>query len=221
VTVFEIISKYKEGFADGLFVTLQLCLIIWSSGILIGGTIGLLGARFKIAAGVPTRVISFLLSGIPVLVFLFWLHYPLQSLLNLVVKPFYTAALTISFINIFAVADIVRNAINDLTLQYKEAAIVCGISERRTLLKIQLPIVFRNILPSVLLTQVNMLHLTLFASLISVEEIFRVSQQVNAQIYQPVEIYTALGIFFLIVCLPLNGFAYWLKVKFARDFSEK
>ena len=63
--------------------------------------------------------------------------------------------------------------------------------------------------------------MALFASLISVNEIFRVAQQINAQIYRPVEIYTALGVLFLVVCLPLNGLALWLKARFTRDLSER
>ena len=66
-----------------------------------------------------------------------------------------------------------------------------------------------------------MLHTTLFASLISVEEIFRVAQRINAQIYKPVEIYTALGIFFLAISLPLNGLALWLPERFTRNTSEQ
>lgn len=221
MTVFEIISKYQEAFLNGLFVTLKLCIIIWSSGILIGGLLGISGAKFKIAIGLPSRAISFFLSGVPVLVFLFWLHYPLQNVLNIVVDPFYTASLTLSIINIFAVADIFRNAITDLPKQYIEAATVCGISPTKRMMKIELPIIFRFVLPSLLITQVNMLQMTLFASLISVEEIFRVCQQINSNIYKPVEIYTALGVFFLIVSLPLNGLAFWFKRKFARDISEK
>ena len=65
-----------------------------------------------------------------------------------------------------------------------------------------------------------MLQLTLFASLITVGEIFRVAQQINAQIYEPMQIYSALAIFFLVICLPLNGLAEWLKHKFTRDISE-
>ena len=64
------------------------------------------------------------------------------------------------------------------------------------------------------------LTLPLFASLISVEEIFRVAQRINAQIYRPVEIYTALGLFFLAVCLPVNGLAYWLQKRYTRNISE-
>lgn len=221
MSVFEIISKYSSAFLGGLKVTLLLCLIIWASGLIIGSILGVLSQRYKIAVGIPTRVISFFFTGVPVLVFLFWLHYPFQQMIGKNFDPFFTTALAISLINVFAVAEIVRNAINDLPTQYIEAAKVCGISQRKQLWKIEIPIVFRFVLPSFLITQVNMLHLTLFGSLISVNEIFRVSQQINSQIYQPIEIYTALGIFFLIVCLPINGLALYLKAKFTRNISER
>jgi His/Glu/Gln/Arg/opine family amino acid ABC transporter permease subunit len=221
VSIIEIISTYREGFANGLLTTLKLCLIVWFVGFFVGTFIGILGSKFKLMIGMPSRIISFILSGTPVLVFLFWVHYPLQTMLNVIIDPFYTTAMTISIINIFAVAEIVRNGISELPQQYIEAAKVYGITPKKRLVNIELPIIFRFVLPSFLILQVNMLHLTLFGSLISVDEIFRTCQRVNAQIYQPIEIYTALGIFFIIVCLPLNSLAYWLKIKFSRDLSER
>jgi ABC-type amino acid transport system permease subunit len=60
----------------------------------------------------------------------------------------------------------------------------------------------------------------LFASLISVEEIFRVSQRINSLEYKPVEIYTALALFFLSISLPVNALALWLRSRFTRNISE-
>lgn len=219
MTVLEILTKYQQGFLSGLKVTLQLCLIIWSSGLIIGTILGGLSARIP-WLGVIARLGSFTLSGIPILVFLFWLHFPAQAVLDIVVDPFYTAALVLSIVNLFAVADIVRGALQEFPTQYNTAAKVCGISGLDTLFFIQVPIIFRQTLPTLIITQVSMLQATLFASLISVEEIFRVAQRINASIYKPVEIYTALGIFFLAVCLPLNGFAYWFRHTFTRNLSE-
>ena len=191
------------------------------SGLFIGGALGLAGARFKISVGLPSRMMSFVLSGIPILVFLFWLHYPAQAMFNLVIDPFITATVTLSIVNIFGVADIVRGAVNSFPKQYLTAAMVTGLPQKETVFRIILPLILREILPPLLLLQVTMLHTTLFASLISVEEIFRVAQRINAQIYRPVEIYTALGLFFLAVSLPVNGFAFWLKHRFTRDISEQ
>lgn len=221
MNVVDILIKYWDGFVSGVWVTLQLCLIIWSSGLILGSILGFFGAKWDFTLGLPSQIISFVLSGIPILVLLFWLHYPLQAELGIVIDPFYTAATALSIVNIFTVADVVRGVLKNFPSQYIIAAKVCGISPYETAFKIQLPIIFREIIPSLLILQVNMLQATLFASLISVNEIFRVAQQINAMIYRPVEIYTGLAFFFLAICLPLNGLALWLKQRFTRDLSDK
>lgn len=220
MSVIDILIRYYPAFLQGLMVTIQLSAIIWGSGIILGTIIGVASNRYKVGVGLPARITSFLLSGVPILVFLFWLHYPAQAVLDIVVDPFYTAALTLSIVNVFGVADLVRVALDDFPKQYLTAAKVSGLTKKQTVFNIQLPLIFRQVLPGLLLLQVTMLHTTLFASLISVEEIFRVAQRINAQIYKPVEIYTALGLFFLMVSLPINGVALWFKAKFTRDISE-
>lgn len=220
-TIFHIIVDYQQALAKGLLVTLSLCLIIWSVGIVLGTLIGFFGAQYPSQVGKPSKVIAFILSGVPILVLLFWLNYPLQDILNIFVSPFITAVVAISLVNIFAVADIVRTALVEFPEQYIIAGKVSGMPSKDIFRKIQFPIIFRQILPGLLTTQVNMLQLTLFASLISVSEIFRVAQTINSLIYKPVEIYTALALFFLVICLPLNGLALWLKKRYTRNLSEK
>ncbi len=220
MSIINIIITYREGLLAGLLVTLKLSLIIWSVGLVIGTALGYLGTKFRNEIGKPSQVISFVLSGIPVLILLFWLHYPLQAMLKVNINPFYTACFAFSLINVFAVADIVKSALANFPTQYNLAAKVCGMSSVQTFLKIELPIIFRQIIPSLLSLQVAMLQLTLFASFISVEEIFRVAQRINAVVYKPIEVYTALAIFFLIICLPLNGLSIWLKRKYTRNLSE-
>lgn len=218
---FNLIYKYKEAFGEGLLVTLELVIIVWILGILIGSAFGFLASKYKKILGVPLKIISFLLSGIPILVFLFWLHYPAQSILNINVSPFITATFMLTIINILAVADSVKNGIENIPYQYIEVAKISGVSPFKRALRIELPLIFRHIFPTVLSTQVNMLHMSLFASLISVNEIFRVAQRVISIEYKPVEIYTALGIFFLLISLPLNGIAYYFKQKYNRNLSER
>jgi len=221
MSVWGILTQYREGLTEGILVTLKLCLIVWSMGVVFGCALGWAGARWKLLVGSPSRVVSFLLSGVPALVLLFWLHYPVQAMMNVVIPPFITACVALSIMNTFAVADLVRNVLVDFPRQYILAAQVCGMSTKSTFFNIQLPLVFRQILPGLLLIQVNMLQATLFASLISVEEIFRVVQRINASIYRPIELYSALALFFLAICLPLNGLALWLKKTYTRDMSER
>ncbi|MCX7176040.1 MAG: ABC transporter permease subunit [Proteobacteria bacterium] len=217
----QITQQYGEAMLGGLYVTLKLSVIIWVSGIVVGGALGTLGAAFRTSVGDASRVVSVILAGMPALVFLFWMHYPLQAYLEVVIDPFVTAALTLSIINIFLVADLVRGAIVDFPRQYLDAARVSGMTMSDTLFQIQLPLLLRQIIPGLLLIQITVFQMTIFASMISVDEIFRVAQRVNSIIYRPVEIYTLLAIFFIAVCVPLNLFAHWLRIRFTRDYSER
>jgi His/Glu/Gln/Arg/opine family amino acid ABC transporter permease subunit len=221
MSVFDIIAQYHVGLIQGLIVTFKLAMIIWFFGLLLGGVLGCASARWKKSIGVPARLCSFLLSGIPILVFLFWFHYPMQAILNVVIDPFITAVVALTIVNMFMVADLIRNVLAEFPDQYITAAKVCGLSPMQTLFDIQLPLILRQSIPGLLMIQVNMLQATLFASLISVDEIFRVAQRINSIVYRPVEVFTALAILFLIICLPLNGLALWLKNRFTRRVFER
>ena len=220
-TTWSILVTYRQAFLDGLLVTLELSLIVWSVGLLFGAAIGLLADRYPRKVGLPIQGLAFTLSGIPILVLLYWAHFPLQVMLNDVINPFVTASWVLALVNTFMVTDAVRNALANFPQQYAVAARVCGMTGREIALKIKFPIVLRQLIPPVLTSQVVILQATLFASLIGVNEIFRACQQVNASAYKPVQIYTALGLFFLAICLPLNGLALWFKAKYTRDLSER
>ena len=220
--IFKLISEYQEAFLKGLGVTFNLYIIIVIFGLFFGLLFGALSYKYKFNFGLVIRSISFFLTGIPILVFLYWFHYPFQKLLSIVVDPFLTAAFVFSFINTFIISDILYNAIKHLPQQYVDAAIVCGIPKRERILRIEMPLIFKHFFPSYLLAQVNILHATLFASLITVDEIFKTCQVIIAKEQDsPVEIYTALGIFFLAISLPINGIAYFLRKKYSLSESLK
>lgn len=203
----------------GLLVTLSMCVVVWTCGIVIGVLLGVIANRQK-DAGNLLKVLTFLLTSIPFLVFLYWLHFPFQAMLGIVINPFITASFALSLVNIIFVAQIIKRELSEFPQQYVIAGKVCGLTEREIIAKIQLPIMLRQIMPQILTLQVTMLQMTVFASLISVEELFRVAQQINSLIYKPIEIYTTLSLFFIIICLPLNLLAYFLKIKYSRNLSE-
>lgn len=221
MSVLDILINYHIAFLQGLAVTLQLCGVIWTIGLSGGIALGVVGAQRPQSWGKAIQWTSFGFSAIPALVILFWLHYPAQAMFNVVIDPFYTAALTLSLVNLFGVGEVVRQAVSDFPAQYITAGRVSGMNTYEIVRYVQLPILFRQLLPTLMILQVGILHMSLFASLISVEEIFRVAQRINSIIYRPIEIYTALALFFLGVCLPINLLAAWLKKSFTRDYSER
>lgn len=215
-----ILISYSGAILRGLSITLIICFSAWFFGIL-GGVILGYTAQKNTSIAKFLSISSFLLSSIPVLVLLFWLHYPAQAILRITINPLITTIITLAIINIVLTAELVKKTVDNFPLQYVSAAKVCGINEKKKFFKIKFPIIFRQVLPGLLTLQVTILHMSLFGSLISVEELFRVSQQINSQIYRPIEIYSALALVFVAVSLPLNLLAYYLKNKYTRDLSEK
>ncbi len=217
----EILWNNRAGFASGLWVTFQLAGFIWTFGLAGGIVSGTIAERFPRTIGSFVRAASAILSAIPALVLLFWAYFPLQMLIGVSIEPFWTAAGTLALLNTISVADVVRRELRDFPSHFRDAARVCGLSPSTTFIAIECPIVLRQSVPALLLLQVSMLHLTLFASLISVEDVFRVAQRLNSTLYRPVEIYSALAILFIAVSLPLQLLASYIQHRVGIVLKER
>lgn len=218
----EILVTYKDGFLLGLKVTLELCILVWSIGVLLGSLLGIIAAKLDQSLfGFLTKIASMLITGVPIIVFLYWIYYPLQQQLKIDIPPFNIAVFALSIVNVAMVSDLVKNAITELPNQYYLSAKVSGLSSRTFLTKIQIPLIFKQLIGPVLLVQITMLHSSIFASLINVDDIFRQIQRINALVYKPIELYTALALFFIAITTPLTLLARFLKNKYAKDYSER
>lgn len=188
-------------------------------GIPVGILLGVIGGRYNSEIGKVIKAGRFITKVIPVLVLLFWLHYPLQGLLGIVVDPFWTTIIALGIINMIATAYVVATELELLPKSYREAGITLGMSKNQVVKYIELPLLIRRTLPQLLLNQASMLEYTLFASLISVPELFRTAQTINAMIYKPVEIYSLLVLFFLLILAPLHLFISWLQKKYVAEYA--
>lgn len=191
-----VILQNSSALLSGLWVTVKLCAIIWTLGLTLGPVVGMLAAWAGRGWLLMLRSVSVVLIGTPVLVLLFWTHYPLQRILGVVWDPFWTASLTLGTLNIVVVADAVLAGIRTIPRQYEIAATVSGLNRWACLRWVLIPLTLRAVAPNLLLIQIVMLHATLLSSLISVDETFRVAQRINAVEYQPIPIYTAVAVLF-------------------------
>jgi len=217
--VVQILEQYAAGLLHGVAVTLELAILVWIVGIVIGSALGVAQARLPVGIGWITRAVAFVLTSVPTIVLLFWFHYPAQTLIGVQLNPFITSAFTLGLVNIFAVAEIIRPALVSFPSGLIATGKVAGLSRRQILWKIEFPLIVRNVIPALLTLQVVMLQATIFASLISLDEIFRIAQRINAQVYRPVQVYSVLAIFFLALCLPLNAVAAILQRRFRQKLA--
>jgi polar amino acid transport system permease protein len=216
-----ILWQYREAFFSGFIVTMQLLVLASFIGTVSGIALEWLCHRLEGSIRRLVDGIAFCIAAIPALVILFWLYYPAQTLFGISVSPFWTALTALTLINTFAVYRIAEDAVKDFPKQYIASALVCGLKGSDIVRYIQAPLLLRAALPRWIDQQVVILQTSVFASLISVEEIFRVAQRINSVIYQPVIIYTSMALIFLFTAGSAMYSANYLRNRFHRDFSER
>lgn len=218
---FQILWQYREGFLSGFTVTVEL--ITMTSFLGTAGGVGLEWLCQRLGGTARSLIdgIAFCIAAIPALVILFWLYYPAQTLFRISLSPFATALTALIIMNTFAVYRIVSDAVRDFPKQYIASALVCGLKKRYIVRYIEAPLLLRAALPRWIDQQVVMLQTSVFASLIAVDEIFRVAQRINSEIYQPVVIYTSMAIIFLITAGSAMYWSKYLRERTHRDFSER
>ena len=130
MSALEVLWHYRQAFADGFLVTLQLLVLATLIGTITGGALEWLCARLGSGIRLVVDSAAFAVTTIPALVILFWLHYPAQAMLGIVIHPFWTALTTLTIINAFAIYRIIADAVHDFPMQYIATALVSGLSKR-------------------------------------------------------------------------------------------
>lgn len=210
----QVLIEHQNLFLKGFLTTIELLALIMIIGIPLGVLFGIIGARYSVIVAGIINSLRFLTKVIPVLVLLFWLHFPAQALLGVVIDPFWTTVLALSFINTIATAYLIQEELKLLPKAYADSARGLGLNKRQIAQHIEIPILFRRVASHLLLNQAAMLEYTLLASLISVQELFRVAQTINATIYDPISVYSLLVFFFVIILVPLHLAALYFSKKY-------
>ena len=103
MSTFEILWEYRQAFASGLSTSVEIAIWVWGIGLLFGSLLGVGAHHYNRNLGKLLRVLGAVITAIPILVILFWLHYPLQAALHVVINPFYTAVVALALVNVFGV----------------------------------------------------------------------------------------------------------------------
>lgn len=215
-----LLVNYSEAFARGIAMTLFITSMAWVLGTLLGFLIGTAAVRSSILGSVISNA-AFAIGAVPAMVLMVWFHYPVQSALGVVIDPMFTAIFVLTLINTALVADAFSSARANTGREYLESAFIHGLDFRTARYRIELPLLIRSAAPRILYAQVIVLHVSLFASLISLNELFSVAQRVNAVEYRPIPIYSFVALFYGLLSLPLLFLGSCLQNRFGRDFSER
>lgn len=201
--MFDLVVEHWRALLSGANTTFAISGTAWLTGLGLGVA---LAVTVELAGDLLRRVldlVSLLVSSVPVLVLLLWAHYPLQTLLGVVVSPLLTTIVVLCLVNAIGSWKLLESARERVPRELIEACRLCGMSRLTTLRYVTGPAALRLALGGLMMLQISILHMSIFGSVISVPETLRIVQQINALEYRPVALYTILALFFLVLSLPV------------------
>jgi polar amino acid transport system permease protein len=101
------------------------------------------------------------------------------------------------------VGELVRAGVVALPPGIILAARSLGMTPRQTWWRIVLPQIVRDILPAQVVLCITIIKMTTLASAVSLYEILHSGENIIQRTYRPLEVYTLIGIFFVVLIVPL------------------
>ena len=187
----------------GLKVTLPLTALSFSLALVICVVVALIQyARIPVLRQL-CRVYIWFIRGTPLLVQLFLVFYGLPYL-GIQLEAFPTAVLVFGFNEAAYMAESLRGALEAVPKGQLEAGLCVRMSYIKIMWHIVLPQAFRTAFPALSNSLISMVKGTSLAATITVTEMFRQAQVINARVYEPLALYTECALVYLLFCSVLT-----------------
>ena len=203
-----VISSFWPMMEGAILYTIPLAVISFFCGLFIAVIVAVIctlphpNLMTKILQGICRTYIS-IIRGTPMLVQIFIIFYGLPEV-GIKLEPFPTAIITFS-INIGAyAAETVRASILAIPKGQWEASYAIGMNYTQAFVRTIMPQALRISVPSLSNTFISTVKDTSLASLVWIAELFRVAQNITAENYEFILIYSEAALIYWVFCFVLS-----------------
>ncbi|MEK6923727.1 MAG: amino acid ABC transporter permease [Candidatus Micrarchaeota archaeon] len=216
---FRLVWENREVFINALGTTLALAGTVVVAGAALGLLLALARTSQNRTAARFALAYCELMRAVPTLVLLVWAYYCLPLLLNLNIPAFETAVLFFSLQQAAFVSESFRAGIESVPRGHSDAARTLGLGEFHIKTRIVLPQAFRRVLPALVNESITAVKYASLASAIGVNEMLHAGTNLIAVTYRPLEVYSAIAVFYAALILPLS----WLsrRLEYRALFSRQ
>jgi len=201
-----LVDSFPKILIPGLTVTIPLTAIAFSLAMVIAVAAAMIQFARVPAAAQLCRFYIWIFRGTPLLVQLFVVFFGLPKV-GVRIEPFPAAVLVFSLNEGAYCAETVRAALEAVPAGQLEAGRCAGLSYLQTMRRIVLPQAMRTAFPPLSNSLIAMVKDTSLAANITVVEMFRATEQIDARVYQPLALYIEVGLVYLLFSTVLT----WLQ----------
>ncbi len=188
---------------DLLLAGLGLGLALAVMSILIGCVIGLVAAFAMLSRALPARALASgyvtAIRNTPILVLIFFTYFALPQL-GLRLGKIESFVFTLSIYAGAYLTEVFRGGLLALPAGLREAGLAIGLSERQTKAYIVIPIMLRNVLPSLSNNFISLFKDTSLAAAIAVPELTFYARQINVNSFRVIETWLVASCLYVAAC---------------------
>lgn len=202
-----VITQNLDLIGYGLLITLEYTVITCILGLLIGLFVALAQLTDVRLIKYSGRLFVEFFRNVPLLVWLLWSYYALPIFAGINISKQAAGILALSLYGAAYYAEILRAGIQSLDSGQSDAAKAIGMSRTQALRRIILPQAFRNMIPPLAGQTIIQMKNTTLLSVITVPDLLYQAGYIASFTYRPMEVYTAVGVVFLLILVPSNYLA--------------
>ena len=198
-----LIWDYRGDLLRGLLTALEV-----SAVALVIATAAGLGLAMLRMGKAPLSWIAALyinvFRGMPALVTVIWIYFGVSLLLGVNFTVFQAGVLALSLLYSAFMAEIFRSALQAVPPGHREAGLALGMRDSRIFFSVVAPQAFKIALPNVGSMFIGMIKDTSTFTVIGLLEVVRVTQNINAQTFQPFVLYTAAAVIYVLAAFVVD-----------------
>ena len=207
--------EYRDLFVRGFVYTVVISVASIVLGLLIGVASGIASVSKNPLVNQLAQMYVEIFRGTPLLVQIYIFYFCVATIVHMD-SPVIIGSITLAFFSGAYISEMVRAGIESIDKGQIEAAKASGLTEWQTMRYIIFPQAFRRILPPVTGQFVSLIKDSSLLSVISVRELTKASEIINATTYRTFEAYLPLAVMYMLLTYPLYHVTRLMERKMAR-----
>lgn len=196
---FAVVWRSFSDLASGLLLSLELAFV----ALLIGGIIGLVLAFALTGRNVWLQRLASLyvtiIRNLPILVLILFAYFALPQM-GLRLDKISSFIVTLAIYSGAYLAEVFRAGLLSISPGLKEAGLAIGLTPGQIRYSIVIPLMFRNVLPSLSSTLISLFKDTSLAAAIAVPELTFEARKINVESFRVVETWMVASALYVATC---------------------
>lgn len=204
---FSVVLLRPANWVHGFLVTMSYAAATTLAGLVLGLVSGLIMMSRHVILASPVHGYVHFFRSTPLLIQIVWFYYALPVVIGINIPAWLAAGLGLTlYMGAFS-AEIFRAGIISIEKGQWQAGRALGMMPVQLMQRIILPQAMRRMVPPFVNQSVLQLKNTSLLSVVAVPDLMYTGSLLVSETFRPLEIYTALAVFYFIILYPLQRLA--------------